>query len=100
MFTFLGSGFDFAVEERDVKKTNRVCFCQFRIRFLLWSCLVSENLVFDVVFFGFCAKTYIEGFRLLFQSRIWKLIFGRNSVRVVLLFGGFAFFLVFFCDED
>ena len=56
--------------------------------------------MFDVGFFGFCAKTYIEELLLVFQSRIWKLIFGRNSVRVVLLFGGFAFFLVFSCDED
>lgn len=65
-----------------------------------WSCLVSENLVFDVGFFVFCAKTYIEEFLLLFQSRMWTSIFGRNSVRTALLSAGFAFFLVFFCDED
>jgi hypothetical protein len=63
-------------------------------------CLVSEKLVFDVWFFGFCPKTYIGELLLLFQSRIWMLIFGRNSVRVAWLFGGLAFFLVFFCDED
>jgi hypothetical protein len=61
---------------------------------------ISENPVFDVGFFGFCAKTYIEELLLVFQSRIWKLIFGRNPVRIALLFGGFAFFLAFSCDED
>jgi hypothetical protein len=57
---FFGLGFDFAVEGGGAQKLIVLASVSFD------PCLVSEKLVFDVWFFGFCAKTYIEGFLLLF----------------------------------
>lgn len=60
---------------------------------LIWYIIVMTPRVFR--YFGRCPITIIVATNVLDLPRVWKLIYGKKALKALIVYGGFALFLVF-----